>query len=236
MSIGFPLSNTASIAVDIKARNSSQTLLRCRNSSGSTVFSVTNAGNQSLSVTHTSETSKALSITATSSSTSGSTSYEPVLVSTTLTGAGQVGGRARFFMTTNVALGSWSNALKGEVTYGASGRTAGLGSAILAEMTLSAGTSAGTYAPLEIELNLGTGALTGTQTSLIYMSVNGDDASTFDGAGEIFTIAGLTPAGDATSAISSTSLAELPASSIGLRIKVGSSYYYIPAVAEAEWN
>jgi hypothetical protein len=49
-------------------------------------------------------------------------------------------------MTTNVALGSWSNALKGEVTYGASGSTTGLGSSILAEMTLAAGTTTGTYA------------------------------------------------------------------------------------------
>ena len=79
-----------------------------------------------------------------------------------MSGAGADGGRAKFDMSTNVALGSFSNALKAEVTYGASGRTTGLGSAFVAEMTLSAGTSSGTYAPIEIELNMGTSGSTGT--------------------------------------------------------------------------
>lgn len=178
---------------------------------------------------------KALSITAASSSTSGSTSFEPLLLSTTLTGAGQVGGRARFYMTANVALGSWSNALKGEVTYGASGSTSGLGSAICAEMTLSAGTTTGNYAPLELELNLGSGAKVGTQSALIYASVNGADVATFDGAGVILNLAGLTPANNTTSALSSISLAELP-TNIGIRVKIGSAFYMIPAVAVAGWN
>ena len=56
-----------------------------------------------------------LDITTTSDSTNGSSSVEPVLVSTTMTGAGGVGGRAKFLTTINAALGAWSNALKGEV-------------------------------------------------------------------------------------------------------------------------
>jgi hypothetical protein len=47
---------------------------------------------------------------------------------------------------------------------------------------------------------------------------------------------GWTAANGTAHAVSDTSLAELPAGSIGLRIKVGSSIYYIPAVAAAEWN
>ncbi len=78
----------------------------------------------------------------------GSTNAEPFYVKSTMTGATCVGGRARFHLYTNVALGGWSNALKAYAEYGAAGKTTGLGSALCAEMVLSAGTSSGTYAPL----------------------------------------------------------------------------------------
>ena len=68
-----------------------------------------------------------VNITTTSDSTDGSTSVEPVSVSTTMTGAGGVGGRAKFLPTINAALGSWSNALKGGVVYGSAGRRTGPG-------------------------------------------------------------------------------------------------------------
>lgn len=138
---------------------------------------------------------KALTIYTTCASTDGNTSFEPVLINTTLTGAGQVGGRVRVHMDTNVALGGWSNALKASVTYGASGRTTGLGSAFCAETTLSAGTSSGTYCALEAELVLGDGALTGTATSFIYCNAMGAAASTFDTNGFLIEIGtGITPA------------------------------------------
>jgi len=161
----------------------------------------------------------------TSSSTSGSTSIEPALFTTTMTGAGGVGGRVRAFMTTNVALGGWSNALKGEVTYGASGRTNGLGSAINGEMTLSAGTTQGNYAPLELELNLASGAQTGTLTSLVYGKVNGADASTFDTNGYILNLQGLTEGDAKALSVGASAPNGIDAS---LRIKVGSTTYYIP--------
>lgn len=173
-------------------------------------------------------TGKALSLTTSSSSTNGSTSVEPILMSNTMTGAGGVGGRARFYMTTNVALGAWSNALKGEVTYGASGSTSGLGSSILAEMTLSAGTSSGTYAPLELELNLGTGASTGTQTSLLYGSVNGADASTFDTNGFIMSLNGLSAGASNAFRTGLTAATINAATTAALRINVGGTTYYIP--------
>ena len=127
----------------------------------------------------------------TCASTNGSTSAEPFLVNSTMTGAGGVGGRAKFYMTTNVALGGWSNALKSHVVYGANGSTTGLGSSFCAEMDLSAGTSSGTYAPLGIELNLGSGASTGTRTSFIHCSTQGDGVAAMDGAGFFFTISGV---------------------------------------------
>lgn len=155
-------------------------------------------------------------------STSASSSYEPLLISTTMTGVGGVGGRVRAFMTTNVALGGWSNAFKAEVTYGASGKTTGLGSALVAEMTLSAGTVDGNYAPLEIELNLGSGASLGTKTSLQYMSVNGTDASSFDTGGYIMNIQGLT--GASGKVFQPNTAAD---ATHALRILIGSTDYYL---------
>ena len=180
-------------------------------------------------------------ITTTNTATSGT--YQPLVVSTTMSGAGADGGRAKFDMSTNVALGSFSNALKAEVTYGASGRTTGLGSAFVAEMTLSAGTSSGTYAPVEIELNLGSGALTGTATSLIYASVNGAAAATFDTNGFIMNFAGLTAgAGDAIATPGATFAATATGTALGganlraLKVKVGSATYYVLAMPAATYE
>ena len=100
-------------------------------------------------------TEKGVAFYFTTPSANGATSFEPVLINTVMINAGQVGGRVKVNMETNVALGGWSNAFKAQVTYGAAGRTNGLGSVICAEMTLSAGCTQGTYAPLELELNMG---------------------------------------------------------------------------------
>lgn len=167
-----------------------------------------------------------------SSSTNGSTSVEPLNFDVTMTGAGGVGGRAKFTLTTNVALGGWSNALKAETTYGAAGSTTGLGSAFVAEMTLSAGTSSGTYAPLEIELNLGSGALTGTQTSLIYLSVNGADAATFDTNGALFNLAGVTAA-DTKMFDDTVNISNVNEITHGLRVIVAGAEYYLLMATKA---
>lgn len=163
--------------------------------------------------------------------TNGSTSYEPFLLSTTLTGAGQVGGRARFYMTSNVALGGWSNALKAEVTYGATGSTTGLGSAFVSEMTLSAGTTSGNYALYEGELNVATGDSLGTATSLSYLSVNGTGANAVFSAGAnsyIFNLQGLTAGANNVFRTGLTAATVNAATTAALRIKVGATDYYIP--------
>jgi hypothetical protein len=164
-------------------------------------------------------------ITTTNTATSGT--YQPLVVDTTMSGAGADGGRAKFAMSTNVALGSFSNALKAEVTYGASGRTTGLGSAFVAELSLSAGTSSGTYAPLELELNCASGASTGTTTSLIYASVNGTGAGTVDTNGVFMNIQGLT-AGAGKMLVAGTTLGTAYG---GLRVRVGATNYWIPLYA-----
>ena len=152
------------------------------------------------------------------------TSFEPVLIYTTMTGAGQVGGRVRVFMTTNVALGGWSNAFKAQVTYGAAGRTNGLGSAICAEMTLSAGCTQGTYAPLELELNMGASGVCGTQTSFIYMSVNDAASTTFDDNGCVFSINGV--AAGASDVFYLADLTVTKADGL-LKVRVNGTAYYM---------
>lgn len=167
-------------------------------------------------------TSGGNTITTTNTATSGT--YQPLVVDTTMSGAGANGGRAKFAMSTNVALGSFSNALKAEVTYGAAGRTTGLGSAFVAELSLSAGTSSGTYAPLELELNCASGASTGTTTSLIYASVNGTGAGTVDTNGVFMNIQGLT-AGAGKMLVAGSTLGTAYG---GLRVRVGATNYWIP--------
>lgn len=172
---------------------------------------------------------QAINVTASSASTDAGTSVEPVLITTTMTGVGGVGGRFKSSLTTNVALGAWSNAIKGEVTYGAAGSTTGLGSAILAEMTLSAGTASGNYALFEGELNLGAAAVTGTATSLIYLSVNGADAATFSTTnGYILNIAGLTAGASNVFRTGLTAATINAATTAALKIKIGSTDYFIP--------
>ena len=117
------------------------------------------------------------SLYSTNDSTSGSTSAESFLVYNTQTGIGGVGGRARFYMTTNVALAGWSNALKAQVVYGTSGKTTGLGSSFCAEMTLSAGTTEGNYAPLEAEIIADSAVSTGTASAFLYCNLAGSDAT-----------------------------------------------------------
>lgn len=164
-------------------------------------------------------------ITTTSTATSGT--YQPLAVSTTMSGAGATGGRAKFDMTTNVALGSFSNALKAEVTYGASGRTTGLGSAFVAEMTLSAGTSSGTYAPLELELNLPTGASTGTLTSFIHASMQGAAVATMDTNGRFINLVGVT-AGAGKMWKTGTTLGTAAGA---LRCRIAGTDYWLPFYA-----
>ena len=167
---------------------------------------------------------KGLSLYFTCASVNGATSFEPVLINTIMTGAGQVGGRIRINMSTNVALGQWSNALKASVVYGASGRTAGLGSVICAEMTLSAGTTPGTYAPLELELNMGASGVTGAATSLIYMSVNDAASTTFDTNGYLFDIAGVAVGSGKFFQENTT----ITSGTHALRIRIGGVAYFIP--------
>lgn len=170
-------------------------------------------------------------IYATCASTSGSTSAQALVVNSVMTGAGGVGGRSLFSMDTNVALAGWSNALKALVTYGTSGKTTGIGSVFCAEMVLSAGTTSGTYAPLESELVADSAISSGTATSFLYCNIAGSNSTgktTLNtngyllelGAGVVDTTDGLFDAATIT-----PTTVEFDAA---LRIRIGGVNYFIP--------
>ena len=173
-------------------------------------------------------------ITNITNTSTGSPTFNASVSEVTMTGAGGVGGRSLFQLNADAALGSFTNALKANVVYGATGSTSGLGSAFVAEMTLSAGTSSGTYAPVEIELNLGTSASTGTASSLIYASVNGLGKATMDTNGYLLNLAGVTVAGAKLAATGTiTNVNEI---THGLRVKIAGSDYYLLAATAANFN
>jgi len=173
-----------------------------------------------------------------SSADTGTANVEPIVMENTMTGAGGLAGRARFQLNADAALGSYSNALKAITVYGTSGKTTGLGSAVVAEMTMSAGTDAGNYAPVEIELNVPSGAALGTKTTLMYASVNDAGASTFDTSGVAMNVQGLT-AGTA----GQTKAFNVPGGSFdvtgdishGLKVRIGAAEYYIPLIPVADF-
>lgn len=145
-----------------------------------------------------------------------------------ISGAGATGGRALFETNITGALGGWSNALKGIVNYGTGGSTSGLGSAIVAEMVMGPDTSAGTYAPLEIEFGFPADSVAPDATSaFINMTAYGNstELAAFNADGALVDIGGITAgSGDIfqTSAVTGVN------STHALRIRIGGTAYYLP--------
>lgn len=164
-----------------------------------------------------------------SASTSGSTSVESMVVSTTLSGAGGVGGRARFALAANAAQGGWVNALKAHTTFGSAGSCSGMGSAMCAELTLSAGTTAGTYAPLEAEIVMAETAKVGASSAFLYGNVSGHATgiTEFIHNGFLFELgAGCTI--DTNHMVQAAAVSDVD-STHAIRIKVAGTTLYIPA-------
>jgi hypothetical protein len=184
-------------------------------------------GNSTTGLTLAATTDYGFQMYTTSASTHASNSVEPFYVKSTMTGAAGVGGRARFHMYTNVGLGGWSNALKAYSEYGSSGSTSGMGSAFCAEMYLEAGTTAGTYAPLESELTGAAGLSTGTSTSFLYCNIGGSGEATLNANAFFFEIgAGVT--GDAGEMWEAESNSDSMSMTHVLKVKVAGTTMYIP--------
>jgi hypothetical protein len=122
----------------------------------------------------------------------GSTNAAALTTTLTLTGAGAVGWASKSDLEANVALGAYANGLYGYLEFGASGRVTGLASGTVGEVVLSAGCTQGTYAAIEAEVGMPSGAVTGTNTSFLYLSSYGADKATFDTSGTLFNLAGVT--------------------------------------------
>jgi hypothetical protein len=127
-----------------------------------------------------------------SDASTGSTNAAALSTSLTLTGVGAVGWASKSDLEANVALGAYANGLYGYLEFGASGRVTGLASGTVGEIVLSAGCTQGTYAAMGCEIGMPTGAVTGTNTSFLYLSSYGADKATFDTSGTLFNLAGVT--------------------------------------------
>lgn len=125
---------------------------------------------------------KSLALYHTCASTNASTSFEPVYFKTTMTGAGQVGGRVKVLLNiSDVALGGWANAFKAQVDCNTSGRATGLLSVGCFELTLPASNVSavsGTYAPIEAELVAPASCTPSAATAvLLYSNLSGDSTA-----------------------------------------------------------
>jgi hypothetical protein len=166
-------------------------------------------------------------ITDITNTSTGSSTFNASVSEVTMTGAGGTGGRSLFQLNADAALGSFSNALKGITVYGATGSTSGLGSAVVAELTLSAGTTSGTYAPLEIELNSPASASTGTLTSFIHASTQGANVAAVDDNAVFFNLQGVT-AGSGHIFQTGTTLGSAGAT---IKVRVGNTNFFLPLYA-----
>jgi len=175
---------------------------------------------------------KALAIYSTCASTHASTSFEPVLFNTVMTGTGQVGGRVRVNLDiSNVVLGGWANALKASVDCNTSGRSSGLLSAMCAEIELPASDvsgAAGDYAAAELEFTAPASHVTKANcTSFLYMGVGGNSTAitSFNTYGSLFKLS--TAIVDTTDGLFDAITSGSPAFTHRLRIYVGNTPYYI---------
>jgi hypothetical protein len=137
-------------------------------------------------------TSTAVANIAVTNATTGSSNAAASTTTLTLTGVGGVGWASKSDLEANVALGAYANGLYGYLEFGASGRVTGLASGTVGEIVLSAGCTQGTYAAFEAEIGMPSGAVTGTNTSFMYLSTYGADKATFDTSGTLFNLAGVT--------------------------------------------
>ncbi len=157
-------------------------------------------------------------------------------VEDTRTGAGATGWAIKGGLNTNVALGSYANGVYGILNFtGSGGKVTGLGAGIASEIVMSSGCTAGTYAALELELGMPTGAVSANSgTSFIYAQVYGADIATFDTSGYLLNLQGVT-AGTSKMFMNVGTTTALADFVTGLRIKIGTTDYVIPLITAAEF-
>jgi hypothetical protein len=144
-----------------------------------------------LAVTGSSTLAPPVTVVSTSAAT-GSVDAAAISVTETISGIGGVGFAIKASEEVNVVAGAYLSSLYGYLSFGASGRVTGLAAGITGEIVMSAATTNGTYAALDLEIGMPTGAVTaGAGTSFMYLSSYGADKATFDTTGNLFTLAGI---------------------------------------------
>ena len=162
---------------------------------------------------------------------------EKVTIAKTWSTGAQTGRPFEVDSTVNAALGSYSNAIKGYVVYGTSGKTTGLGSAVNAEILLSTGTTEGNYAPLESELVADSAVSTGTATGFFYCNVAGSNSTgktSINTNGYLFILG--TGVVDTANGLFDVVDADDIDATAALRIKVGATDYFIPISTTSAFN
>ena len=169
----------------------------------------------------------ATTVTATRTDSSTGT-VTPFNFALTATGIAAAVDGGKFSTTTEVALGTYANALNAKLDFGTAGSATGLGGAMCSELDLGPGTSSGSYAVFEAELNCPSGASTGTRTSFFSLNAWGADVATIDTAAFLFDLNGLTAA---SGKLFNSGLSQVVTAAARLRCQVGGTTYYIPLCA-----
>lgn len=152
------------------------------------------------------------------------------------------GDAVRAFATVENVAASTYRGLHASLSFGDTGTVTGLGAAVEATLHINnSGSAAGTLTAVKAAINSdGASSDPAGATSLSYLRVenqgNATGAADVDTDATVIAFAGLTGAAGVTNTISTTSLTELPAGSIGFRITYNGNTYYVPAVIAAEWN
>ena len=167
-------------------------------------------------------TERAITIASTTALTSGTIrSFE---MTQTHTGIGAIAEGLTAIVKTNVALGSWANALFAKIDFQTVGKVTGLGSAICAELTMAGGAvSQGTYATYQAEINLPTSYSSSVPISIMRINTWGTQKADFDTYGYLFDIQGVA-VGSGKFFQENTTITN---GTHALRIRVGSTAYFI---------
>jgi hypothetical protein len=153
-----------------------------------------------------------------------SLSSTPTFALTETTASADVDGTVAS-VTTEVTLGNYANAFNGKLDFGTAGSVTGLGGVICAELDLGPGTSSGSYACFEAEMNAPASASLGTRTSFFSLNAWGANVAAIDTSGFLFDLNGVTAN---TGKLYRAGLSQAVTATARLRCQVAGTTYYIP--------
>jgi hypothetical protein len=150
-----------------------------------------------------------------------------------LTAGASIDG-GKFTVSTEVALGTYANALNGKLDFGTAGHVTGLGGAICAELDLGPGTTSGSYACFEAELNIPASGSLGTRTSFLSLNAWGANVAAFDTGGYLLDLNGVTAAAGKVFSTSGA-IGNVNEITAGLRVLINGVAYRILMATETNF-